>query len=530
VVAVTGDLARYRFISTLGAGGMATVTLAEDTRLGRQVALKRMAGAVDPRGLSRLRREALAGASVSHPNLVSVYDVVAAPDGDLVIVMEYVRGETLRDALSRRPRFAAAEALRILDGVAAGLDAIHRQGIVHRDVKPSNILLGADGSIKIADLGIASVPERTRITTAGSVLGSLSYMAPEQLDDAPSTPGIDIYALAAVSFEMLAGEKARRESNPVALAHAISTQPPPDLRTAWPPAPRAAADVLNRAMSRELDERPRSAAELTARLRAALAQPDLAPRTGPRPGPRTGPRPGPRTGPRPVPLPAGPPAPASRSGRPAPPGGRRLPRRRLVAGLLSLVVVAVGLAVVLNGGGSRPHHAARTFAGRRRRPTPAAPGAARATTTATAAGRTTAAAGAPGTTTATAGVPGTTTAVATAPSAASPAAAGTPVSAVESFYGLAASHRYADAWALADPTFQGQLGGYRRFQADQAGDRSIGFDSAQTISRSSSSATVAVRTTSVRDDGTHHCAGTVELRAGASSRGWLVHLIHISCT
>jgi hypothetical protein len=105
-----------------------------------------------------------------------------------------------------------------------------------------------------------------------------------------------------------------------------------------------------------------------------------------------------------------------------------------------------------------------------------------------------------------------------------------PVSAVESFYSLAASHHYSDAWALADPAFQGQLGGYRSFEAGQAGDRSLSFDSARTISNSSTAATVLVSTTSVRDDGTHHCTGTVELRAAGSGGRWLLHLIHINCT
>ncbi|MGA9860251.1 MAG: serine/threonine-protein kinase, partial [Solirubrobacteraceae bacterium] len=272
-MAVTGDLTRYRYLSTIGTGGMATVDLAEDSRLGRQVALKRFTGAADD-GMSRLRREALAGASISHPNLVSVYDAVTSENGDLVIVMEYVRGETLRQTLNRRGALPVSEVLRILDGVAAGLDAIHARGIVHRDVKPSNILLGEDGAVKVADLGIASVPDRTQITTSGSVLGSLSYMAPEQLGEERSTPAIDIYALAAVAYEMLSGVKARQEANAVALAHAIHTQPAPDLRAAWPQAPAAAADVIRRAMSADPAQRPSSAGELARRLGAALEEPE----------------------------------------------------------------------------------------------------------------------------------------------------------------------------------------------------------------------------------------------------------------
>ena len=248
---------------------MATVHVADDELLGRQVALKRMS-TEDIRGLSRLRREALLGASISHPNLVAIYDVVNSEDGGLVIVMEYVPGETLGERLTREGRLAPPEALRILDGVAAGLDTIHRQGIVHRDVKPPNILLGPPSTVKLADLGIASVQDRTRITSAGTMLGSFRYMAPEQLHDAPITPAIDIYALAAVAFEVLSGQKARREPNPMALAHAISTMPPPDLRESWPGAPAAAADVLRRGLALAPAQRPSSAGELVRRLRAAL--------------------------------------------------------------------------------------------------------------------------------------------------------------------------------------------------------------------------------------------------------------------
>ena len=256
---------------------MAVVVLAEDMTLGRLVALKRVHALGDGRGRSRVRREALVGASVSHPNLVSVYDVVVGEDGEQVIVMEYVEGETLRDALGRGSGFAVAEALRVIGGVGAGLDAIHRRGIVHRDVKPANILLGSSGAVKLADLGIASAVDRTRITTDGAVLGTFSYMAPEQLDGARPSAAVDVYALAAVAFEVLSGRKARVERNPVALAHALATQPPPDLSAVWPQAPRAAVELLAGGMSREPSRRPRSAGELAGRLRAALEPQATAP-------------------------------------------------------------------------------------------------------------------------------------------------------------------------------------------------------------------------------------------------------------
>jgi serine/threonine protein kinase len=506
-VTATGDLARYRVISKIGSGGMATVDLAEDTLLGRRVALKRMSGEADVPGLTRLRREALVGASFSHKNLVSVYDVLNTDDGHLVIVMEYIEGETLREVLRRRDRLPAAEALPILSGVAAGLDAINERGIVHRDVKPSNILLGAGGTVKLADLGIASAPDRTRITTSGAVLGSLGYMAPEQLSDAPATRAIDVYALAAVSFEVLSGVKARRETNPVALAHAISTQDPPSLQTAWPEASRGVTELLRRGMARDPRQRPRSAGELVARLRAALEPED----TAQVPTERV------RTPPVAVPpvtvasvAPARAPAAV-----PPPPRRRDRPRAGLpAAALLALVAVAVAAALiaVLSSGGSPAHQPATAASRGRSHRSPKRPAASsRASRTTT------------GTTT-----PGSATTSTAA--AGPPPAGGTPISAVESFYGLAAGHHYPQAWALADPAMQNQLGGYRTFQSDQAGDRSITFTSAKTVSQTSSSARVAITTTSVRTDGTHHCSGTVDLVPGAQSGQWLLHQIGINCS
>ncbi len=280
---MTGDdgLERYRVISRLGTGGMATVLLAEDQRLARKVALKRLAGGDDSLQhregsesnrtlMSRLRREALLGASVSHPNLVSIYDIVSTEDDGLVIVMEYVPGETLRDRMLREGRLSADVALPILQGIASGLDAIHRRGIVHRDLKPANVLLGDDETVKLADFGIATRAESTRITSQGAVVGTFRYMAPEQLEDAPSSPAMDIYALAVVALEMLSGQRARPESHPIALAHALATQPPPDLRNAWPDAPAPVAELLMRGMARDPALRPRRAGELVGRLRAAL--------------------------------------------------------------------------------------------------------------------------------------------------------------------------------------------------------------------------------------------------------------------
>jgi hypothetical protein len=520
---------------------MASVVLAEDLVLQRNVALKRLAGSAllgggRERSLSRLRREALLGASVAHPNLVSIYDVIATPDQELVIVMEYVEGETLSDRLNRDRQLTPDQALPVLDGVAAALHAIHARGIVHRDVKPANVLLGQRGEVKLADLGIASVSDLTRITSAGAVMGTYRYMAPEQLEDMPMTPAIDVYALGAVAFEVLAGRPARQEPNPVAIAHAITNRPPPDLTEAWPAAPPAAAQLLARAMAKDPAERPPSALALVGELRRTLEE-----QVRPVGRPVTPREPVQRRDPPPPFVAAEPPhpPPAPRIAPPLPTRGQAraqddafhalplsdrpiAPRRRgavWLAGLLLAGAVAVVAALATSGGGSTPT----------RSTTPSAAGR-----TSTVKSTSAVAAGTPATTqTATqAARPSTPAASGTvASSSASPpatAGAGSPVAAVESFYHLAAAHDYSAAWRLADPTFQAQLGGYASFASGQAEDRSITFDQAALTSRSASSATVSVATTSVRTNGTQHCSGTVDLvEAGAS---WLLHQIHITCS
>jgi serine/threonine-protein kinase len=259
---------RYRVIRRLGSGGAATVFLCEDQRLGRKVAVKRM-HAHSPEDIqARLRREARLGASLSHPNLVSVFDTETYEEG-VFIVMEYVEGETLAEALRRGP-LGTERTIEVLRGVASALDHVHAEGIVHRDVKPANVLLGNDGSVKLADLGVGLATDNTRITQSGQVLGTPAYMSPEQIDGATPTPATDIYALGAVAYEMLAGEKARKGNTPLEVAHRVTTEPPPDLRRAWPGAPPAAAAAIKEAMARDPARRPASASELVGELSDAL--------------------------------------------------------------------------------------------------------------------------------------------------------------------------------------------------------------------------------------------------------------------
>jgi len=260
---------RYRQLRAIGTGGMARVFLAEDERLGRRVAVKVLHAHSPEEAARRFHREARIGASLSHQNLVVVYDVDT--DGESVlIVMEYVEGTTLADELRTGP-LPGDRVIRVVRDVAAALDYVHAEGIVHRDVKPANVLLRSkDGMAKLADLGIATAAESTRITVSGTVMGTAAYMAPEQVEGAEVGPAADVYALAAVAFEALSGSKARQGDTPMAIAHEVTTEPAPDLRSTWPGADPGVVAVLERAMARAPEDRHHRAGELAAELEAAL--------------------------------------------------------------------------------------------------------------------------------------------------------------------------------------------------------------------------------------------------------------------
>jgi eukaryotic-like serine/threonine-protein kinase len=331
---------RYRVIERVGSGGMATVLLAEDERLGRQVAVKRLHAESPEDTAQRFRREARLGASLNHPNVVSVFDIVSDDEG-VLIVMEYVDGETLRDAIERGP-LPPARAVEVLRGVAGALDHAHGEGIVHRDVKPANVLIGRDGRIKLADLGIATAVEGTRITMSGTVLGTAAYMAPEQLEGHKPGPASDIYALAVLAWESLSGERAYEGRSPIEIAHRKATDPPPSLASVRPETPPAAVAVLERAMGPDPAARPRSATAFVDELEQALEP-------APSPVAQAAPVVTPRAVAPPaatVPVPAEPRPDYVRHER-SRSGSRFLP----VVGLLVALALAVGAVLAFTGGG-----------------------------------------------------------------------------------------------------------------------------------------------------------------------------------
>ncbi len=289
-VQVQGTLlaGRYRVLRPLGSGGMASVLLCTDERLDRRVAVKRL-HSDQPREVERrFAREAKLGASLNHPNLVAVYDT-ATDDEGVLIVMEYVEGQPLSGALRHGPLEPEAFG-RMAVQLGDALDHAHAQGVVHRDVKPANVLLRSDGVTKLVDLGIAIAADHTRITRSGVVLGTAAYMAPEQLDGRPAESPADVYAYSCVCFEALSGRRARTGRTALEIAHRIATEPPPDLRDALPGASPLAAALLAEGMARDPEKRPASAGELGRALRrelearpAAVGPPPPPPRTEARP-------------------------------------------------------------------------------------------------------------------------------------------------------------------------------------------------------------------------------------------------------
>ena len=278
---------RYRATRRIAAGGMATVYACEDQVLGRLVAVKMLAPhfAADSDAAARFQREARAAARVSdHPHVVTIYDI-GEHDGVAFIVMEYFAGGTVNDRLKSGEPIPRPTALRWLDEAASALDHAHRAGIVHRDVKPANLLLDANGRLAVGDFGIARMTADSGVTATGVVLGTAAYLSPEQALGRPTTAASDRYALAVVAYELLTGRRPFVAEHPAAQARAHVETPPPRPSDLAADLPRSVDRVIWRGMEKEPDHRWGSACDMVEALEDALggiAEPVTAP-TAPTP-------------------------------------------------------------------------------------------------------------------------------------------------------------------------------------------------------------------------------------------------------
>ncbi|MFI1826824.1 Stk1 family PASTA domain-containing Ser/Thr kinase [Streptomyces sp. NPDC020412] len=275
---------RYRVDARIAVGGMATVYRAVDTRLDRELALKVMhpALATDATFVERFIREAKSVARLSHPNVVGVFDQ-GAEGAYVYLAMEYVAGCTLRDVLRERGALQPRAALDILEPVLAALGAAHRAGFVHRDIKPENVLIGDDGRVKVADFGLVRAVGSVTNTT-GSLLGTVSYLAPEQIEDGTADTRTDVYACGVVLYEILTGDKPRSGGTPaqVLYQHLNEDVPPPS--AAVPGLAVELDELVATATARNPEVRPYDAVALLAQTRTARAalteeQLDLVPPT-----------------------------------------------------------------------------------------------------------------------------------------------------------------------------------------------------------------------------------------------------------
>nr|WP_256796006.1 protein kinase [Terrabacter sp. Ter38] len=230
---------RYSLRERIAVGGMGEVHLATDDRLGRLVAVKVLAAgfADSPDFVERFRREALTAAALSHPNIAQVYDY--GVDGDShFIVMEYAEGQDLAQVIREHGRLTPGDAVRIAEQVCAALGAAHRAGVVHRDVKPGNVIVRSDGTVKVTDFGIARARGQASLTDTGTVMGTAAYVAPEQARGEATTPSSDLYSLGILLFQMLTGSVPFEGDTPVAIAmrHLDEPVPLPSSRVADLPA------------------------------------------------------------------------------------------------------------------------------------------------------------------------------------------------------------------------------------------------------------------------------------------------------
>lgn len=277
---------RYRVIEVLGHGGMARVVKARDERLGRLVAVKTLHTDFDhhPERMARFEKEARFAASLSHPNIIGVYDIDHDQTGAQFIVMEYIEGENLKSLIRREGPLVPAVVVAIIRELCLALDYAHHQGVIHRDIKPENIFLTSSRQVKVGDFGIARALDATGVTTTGQVLGSVWYFSPEQAQSLPVTARSDLYSLGIVLYEMLTRQVPFTADNAVAVAMKHVTEaaaPPSSLNPDLSPGVDA---VVLKAIAKQPAQRYSSGAELAGALARAFGGVAAASVTAPAPG------------------------------------------------------------------------------------------------------------------------------------------------------------------------------------------------------------------------------------------------------
>jgi len=331
---------RYRVVRHLANGGMASVWEAHDELLGRDVAVKLLASHLgeDERARRRFQREARAAAGLSsHPNVVTIYDV-GEHRNRVFMVMEIMRGGTLADRLKSGSPISHELAVGWLHQAAAALDAAHDAGVVHRDIKPGNLLLDGRSRLAVADFGIARVAWEDQLTATGQVLGTAAYLSPEQALGEAAAPASDRYALAVVAYELLTGSRPFEAAHFAAQARAHVEDPPPAASSRAPELSRAVDAVLERGLAKEPEDRWGSSEEFVAALERTLRQGETKPTRRLRRTAVAAPAPEPR---RPEPT----------DPDPRDDGGRRRVAP-LIAGLgaVALIAVIAAVAVAMRGG------------------------------------------------------------------------------------------------------------------------------------------------------------------------------------
>jgi len=258
---------RYEVIRPLGEGGMANVYLAQDTILNREVAIKVLRGemATDALALLRFQREANAAATLSHPNIVTIYDV-GNDKNKHYIVMEYIKGQTLKQLLGRRGALHVAEAVYVMKQLTSAVQAAHEKGIIHRDIKPQNVMIKDDGTIKITDFGIAMAQDALQLTISDAVMGSVHYLAPELARGEAAKAQSDIYSLGIVFYELLMGDVPFRADTPVQVALKHLRDEVPMVRDVNPSIPQAVENIIIKATAKNKVNRYASCLELLADL------------------------------------------------------------------------------------------------------------------------------------------------------------------------------------------------------------------------------------------------------------------------